>query len=324
LLAARPGDLQVAEIAIRAAYVNADDEGIAAIAAFGARAGTREAALWAAFAVAAAHQARGDIAAALAAYADFAQDDALPPVHASTIVNLEFYRPDATDMSIARAKARFARRTRANLSHGEPGLPAPRIARAAKPRVGFLSAAFHMRPYMSLLVPFLRELPRADVDFELVSPVTFDRSILRPHLPSAIAIVELATMRPETFLDPAAWAATGAAVAGRGLDLVVDLEDSLAAYSPAYLLSRPARRHASWFNMTGPSLDPCHDFAIGPETVYPKELDADFPGRIARLPGDLFVFDPEIWRPQGLALPDPGPPPCSRNGFTTFGSLSHG
>ncbi|MFM7344418.1 MAG: hypothetical protein ACKO1J_03490 [Tagaea sp.] len=205
-----------------------------------------------------------------------------------------------------------------------PAFPAPAIGRGVPARVGFLSAAFHMRPYISLLLPFLRELPRAGLDIELVSPVAFDETILRPLLPPAIPIVALGTMRPETFVDPAAWDATGAAIAGRALDLVIDLEDSLAAYSPGYLLRRPARKQASWFNMTGPACDPCHDLAIGPETIYPASLDAAFPGRIARLPGDLFVFDPEIWRAQGLALPDAGPPPIARNGFATFGSLSHG
>lgn len=324
LLSARPGDVALADPAIRAAYVNADDEGIAAMAEFAARAGTREAALWAAFGIAAAHHSRGDIDAALAAYAGFAGDEALSPVHACTIVHLEIYRSDADDRSIARAKARFAARARASLPREAPVFPAPSAARGAPIRVGFLSAAFHMRPYMSLLLPFLRELPRAGVRFELVSPMAFDETILRPFLPQGIPIAALGTMRPESFVDPAAWDATATAIAVRALDLVVDLEDSLAAYSPGYLLRRPARKQASWFNMTGPGAEPCYDAAIGPASVYPPSLDADFPGRIARLPGDLFVFDPELWRGQGLALPDPGPPPILRNGYATFGSLSHG
>ncbi|MFM7344419.1 MAG: hypothetical protein ACKO1J_03495 [Tagaea sp.] len=88
LLRARPGDVALADGALRAACVNADDDAIAAVAEFAARAGSRDANLWAAFQIAAARQARGEIDAALAAYAGFADDAALSPAQACVLVNL--------------------------------------------------------------------------------------------------------------------------------------------------------------------------------------------------------------------------------------------
>jgi predicted O-linked N-acetylglucosamine transferase (SPINDLY family) len=109
----------------------------------------------------------------------------------------------------------------------------------------------------------------------------------------------------------------------QNLDLLIDLDESLAPHSPACVVERPARVQATWFNMTGPSLDPCFDAAIGPDTLYPHELDAAFGRRLARLPGDLYVFEPEAWAAQGIAYPAAGEPPMLANGFPTFGSLSN-
>ena len=322
LLHALPDDFELSNEILRTVYTVPDGEGVAALRAVLARATEANALIWARLHLANVLSNTGDIDAALVEMRalSFAGDP--PPRIASLMLNLELYETGIDDTAIARMKERSLRRIRARLPAEIRRGPA--LARSARPRVGFVSGCFGSRNYSSLLVPLLEALAARELDIELVSPVRERLDVVRSVLPAHIGVHELGVLGPETMEDPAAWAAVSEKIAARGLDLLIDLDDSLAPWSPGCVASRPARIQATWFNMSGPSLDPCFDVAIGPGALYPASLDAVFPGRIARLPDDLYVFAPEIWGERyRQSAPDIGPPPVSRNGFVTFGSLSN-
>jgi hypothetical protein len=46
--------------------------------------------------------------------------------------------------------------------------------------------------------------------------------------------------------------------------------------------------------MSGPSHDSCFNAAIRSESINPHSLEVESTSKLARLPGDLYVFEPEI------------------------------
>lgn len=316
LLHAHPDDAELFNEILRVLYAILDPEGMAAVRTLTVRAQDPKALLWAHLHVASSLSGIGDIDGAIAEIRSFAFEGPLPARVATLLLNLELYATGADDRRIARAKEACLRNTR---------MLVPAAGKAARPRVGFVSGCFGSRNYSSLLVPFLQSLADGDFEVEVLSLMRDRLDHVRGVLPPGIAVRELGALTPATADAPAAWVAASKALADREVDLLVDLDDSLVPWSPGCVANRPARVQATWFNMTGPSLDRCYDAAIGPETLYPSWLDDDFPGRIARLPGDLYVYAPEIWAdgPDAAAQPEIGPPPMLRNGYPTFGSLSN-
>jgi protein O-GlcNAc transferase len=322
LMRERPDDVDLSNEILRTVYTVPDGEGVAALRAVLSSATDANALFWARLHLANMFSSIGDIDAALVEMRalPFAGDP--PPRIASLMLNLELYETGIDDAAIARMKERSLRRIRARLPAEIRRGPA--LARSTRPRVGFISGCFGSRNYSSLLVPLLEALAARDLDIELLSPGRERLDVVRAVLPARIGMRELGVLGPEAAEDPAAWASVSEKIAAHGLDLLIDLDDSLTPWSPGCVAGRPARIQATWFNMSGPSLDPCFDVAIGPDALYPASLDAAFPGRIARLSDDLYVFAPEIWGERyKQSAPDIGPPPVLRNGFVTFGSLSN-
>ncbi len=321
LVAARPDDAELSNEILRVVYSLADAEGVGAMCDVLARSSDPNARLWAALHVSNAQSSVGDIDGALATLRAVRFDGPPPPRVASLVLNLEMYATGADDRSVALAKEAGLRTIRALMP--PPAQALVRSARGTRPRVGFVSGCFGSRNYTALMIPFLHALADGPLEIELLSLFGDRLDNIRQALPARIAVRELGVLSPETADRPPAWTKAHEALAARELDVLVDLDDSLAPYSPACVAHRPAPVQATWFNMSGPSLDPCFDAAIGPDTLYPPELDAAFPGRLARLPGDLYVFAPETWEGQGMRLPPVGPPPMLANGYPTFGSLSN-
>lgn len=316
-----PDDAELAGAILARVYAGAADEaGIAAMDEIAARARDSEFAAHLRVRAAASVAERGLHRDALARLRAAGLPEPPPPAIASLRLNMELYAQGADDASIARAKSDFAAGVRKRLT-GASRVPA--IRKAGPARVGFLSGAFGSRNYMSLMVPFLRELAGRKVETRLLSPLPGDFAKVEAALPPGLRVRDLGTMPADAQSDPGAWARTADALAAEELDLLVDLDEALMPYSPAYVMSRPAAAQATWFNMSGPSLDPCFDACIGPAPIYPPELAAAFPGRVLALPADLYVFEPELWEADGMAFPVAGPPPFARNGYPTFGSLSH-
>lgn len=325
ILAANPNDGELLADILRALCDLPDAKGLAAIEAAMRNASDARAILWAGMHAVTTLFRIGDADAALAMLRTLRFEGDMPQSVACQILAHELYAMDADDRSVAAAKEVNLRNIRKLLAADpSPPLPAlpPRVS-GARPRVGLVSAFFGHRNYTSLMLPMLRELANGPLDVELLSLVRRNLDHVRAVLPDSVAVRELDVLPPDAADRPDIWRKANTALRAQNLDLLIDLDESLAPHSPACVVERPARVQATWFNMTGPSLDPCFDAAIGPDTLYPHALDASFGRRLARLPGDLYVFEPEAWAAQGIAYPDAGPPPMLANGYPTFGSLSN-
>ncbi len=318
---ARPDDVQLMNAILRSVYKLLDTEGLATMRHVAAHAREENTKLWTCLHTAVSLSCLGDPDGALDTLRAFSFGADMPTRVAGLILIIELYSEHATDSSVARAKETQLAVLRRHLP--KP-LVRPAVRRASSvPRIGMASGSFGMRNYMSLLLPFLREAAKLPLSIELLPLVAGDLEIVRKALPVETPIRDIEEITIANVDSPDAWHRMNQTLAHLDYDLLIDLDESLVPYLPACVVGRPGAKQATWFNMSGPSHDPCFDAAIGPDSIYPASLDAEFPGKVARLPGDLYVFEPELWVEHGLALPEAGPPPSLRNGYTTFGSLSH-
>jgi predicted O-linked N-acetylglucosamine transferase (SPINDLY family) len=183
-----------------------------------------------------------------------------------------------------------------------------------------MSASFNQDTFMTLAYPIFAALDANAVEaflFPLGGTDMLPES--QAKLP-ACAVSHVPALGTPTLGDPAAWRAAADHIRAHDLDLLVDLDDIFFSFSARLLMLRPARRQATWFNMSGPCLDPSIDFVIGAEALYPVSAGAAFAGKVARLPSDTFVYDPDCG---GTPPPPVVPGPLSRGEPITFGSLTH-
>ncbi len=202
------------------------------------------------------------------------------------------YARDMTDTDVMDLKRRYDAR--------DPATPAVRAAaRNRIPRIGFMGSNLGTLNYMALFAPLLREFDRAAFDIELIA--------LTPVQGAMAEFYQALGLRVTQTDVP------------HDLDLLIEMDDVLANTGRPALRRRPARAHASWFNMTGPAADPAYDASIGNTALYPDATAPLYAEARICLPEDAFVYDPEF---AALRPPPPSPAPCERNGHVTFGSLA--
>jgi predicted O-linked N-acetylglucosamine transferase (SPINDLY family) len=244
----------------------------------------------------------GDAAGALAALEALGPRDDPALEHLRLFAAL--YARDMDDRAVAALKRRYD-------AHDPvaPRPPPPPRAGRARPRIGFAGSDLGAPNYMALFAPLLREFDPARIEVELIA--------LGPVHP---ALAEWYRARGLTLVsahDAQGADALAARIAGRDLDVLVEMDDALGRKGRAAVRRRPARVRAAWFNMTGPAGDPAYDASIGNEALYPDP--SVFDEACVRLPADAFVYDPEYgpFRP-----PPPVPGPCEAGGRVTFGALA--
>lgn len=226
------------------------------------------------------------------------------------------YANDGSDGAIAADKRFYYRNLEARGAERAPANPA--IALHARPRMGFLSACLDQESYMPLAHPLFAALDPGAVD------VIFLPLGGTGVLPATEATLPPGSVRPVPVLDtrtendPAAWRTAADHIRALDLDLLVDMDDVLGPFSSRLMMLRPARRQATWFNMSGPNPDPSIDYVLGYESLYPSG-DPAYDGKIVHLPDDAFLYDPDC-----VAKPHPPvvPGPLSRGETFTFGSLT--
>lgn len=229
-------------------------------------------------------------------------------------VTLGLYRETADEPFLVSLRrwfyARARQRTNARPLRTAFGPPRGRL------RVGFIGWDIAIPCYSALVTPLMGALDPAKIEvlaFVVDAPdATLER--LRRQGLSAFAL------RNDTSFDAAGEAAKIARqVASFDLDVLVDLGDCLGP-TPLLQLHRPAPVQVTWQNMLGPCPDPAIDLLFGNDAIYPLTQAEAYGGKAALLPADLFVYDPNRTpeRPPPLS-----PPPCLKNGYVTFGSLSN-
>jgi predicted O-linked N-acetylglucosamine transferase (SPINDLY family) len=217
------------------------------------------------------------------------------------------YRPEvsAADLRLEHL-AWAARHADPTTASSSPPVPDRRPGR--KLRVGYISADFRRHPVAAYIGPVL-----AAHDHEAFH-VTCYSSSGRPD-----EVTERLRRSADEWRDIANVADADAAelIRGDGIDILIDLGGHTAGNRLQVLARRPApvqMTHFGYPNTTGMR---AVDYRLTDLVADPPGTDALYTETLVRLPGVAWCWGP----PENA--PDPGPPPCTRNGFVTFGSLNN-
>jgi len=226
------------------------------------------------------------------------------------------YAQTASDRAIADDKRGYYRNLETRGAARE--IAAPPLATRTKPRLGFLSACFDQESYMPLAHPLFAALDHDAVEtFLLPLGGTGVLKATEAALPAG-SVQPVPALTFATENDPAAWHEAAAYIRALDLDLLVDMDDVLGPFSARLMMLRPARRQATWFNMSGPNPDPSIDYVLGYESLYPAD-ELAYEGKIVHLPDGAFIYDPDcVDKPHPPIVPGP----LSRGEGFTFGSLT--
>jgi protein O-GlcNAc transferase len=202
--------------------------------------------------------------------------------------------------------------TRANWAV-QPKPPAAARAVPASPQsgplhVGFLSPDFRSHPVGRFLQPVLAGLDKARFRVTLYANQTEEDEVTRDLKQHASAWV------PVKHLSDADAASR---IAADGVDLLIELAGFSDNHRLGVMRRKPAPVQASWLGYVATTGLPEVDYVIADRYVWPERDDAYFVEQPMRLPDSYICFQPPS---QKVAV---GPPPMTRNGFVTFGSLNN-
>jgi len=184
--------------------------------------------------------------------------------------------------------------------------PLPSLRPGERLRVGYLSAHFHLSPYMKPVWGLINRHDRQAFDVHLFadSPPEAGLPGYAPHRQDRVH--RIAGLSNDEV---------AARIRASCVHLLVDL----GAYSVPErlaLFTRPvAPVTAAWFNLYATSGLPGLDYVIGDAEVAPESEDRFFTERVLRLPMSYLTF--EVCYP----VPPVAPPPCLAGDAFTFGSL---
>lgn len=176
-------------------------------------------------------------------------------------------------------------------------------------RLGLVSADFHFQhPVNIFMQPVLRELDRAR--FEVFLCFTGISSDAQTHL----ARSRVDHWVEATHLNDRQLAKQ---IDADAIDVLMDLSGHTGHNRMAMFAQRAAPVQVSYLGYPGSTGLPHMDWIIGDAVVTPPEHDALYSERVARLPGTVFCFAPEVDYP----YPDHGPAHAERP--LTFGSFNN-
>jgi len=173
-------------------------------------------------------------------------------------------------------------------------------------KIGYVSAFFHKDNWMKPVWGLIDRHDRDGFEVHLFS----DRTELTPEIQ--------AHLRPgDGFHDLGGLSNDEAAgiIASAGIDILVDLNGYSYPQRFPLFLYKPAPLVVGWFNMYATTGFDCFDYLIGDDCVIPENEERWYSEKIARVPGSYLTFN------VAYDVPEVEEPPCTRNGFVTFGSL---
>lgn len=103
-------------------------------------------------------------------------------------------------------------------------------------------------------------------------------------------------------------------VRGDKIDILIECTGFSPGHRFAAMASRCAPIQISYLNHTGTTALPAIDYILADDISLRRSEDQYFTETVYRLPGSFFSFDYE-----NEPYPEPGPPPCLKNGYVTFG-----
>ncbi len=236
---------------------------------------------------------QGDADTALRLYRELAAESGEQGKFASSSAMSSLY----SDQMTAQAVADLHRELFAPLGQGararESFVRAPLAGRRIK--LGLVSADFHhQHPVNIFMQPVLREIDRSRFEvFLYFTGVSYDEQ------------TRLAQQRIEHWVE--ATTLNDAQLAKRidadGIDLLLDLAGHTGQQRMSLFAKRVAPVQATYLGYPGSTGVPNMDWVIGDEVVTPVGSDRLCSERIARLPGTVFCFAPEVDYPYP-AFPD--------------------
>ncbi len=236
---------------------------------------------------------QGDADTALRLYRELASEAGEQGMFASSSAMSSLY----SDQLSAQEVADLHRALFAPLGQGararESFVRAPLAGRRMK--LGLVSADFHhQHPVNIFMQPVLREIDRSRFEvFLYFTGVSYDDQ------------TRLAQQRIEHWVEATTLNDTQLAkrIDADGIDLLLDLAGHTGQQRMALFAKRAAPVQATYLGYPGSTGVPNMDWVLGDEVVTPQGSESLCSERIARLPGTVFCFAPEVDYPYP-ALPD--------------------
>lgn len=173
-------------------------------------------------------------------------------------------------------------------------------------KIGYVSAFFHKDNWMKPVWGLIDQHDRDGFQVHLFSDRTELTPAIREHLQAGDRFHDLS----ELSNDEAA-----AVIAKTGIDILVDLNGYSYPQRFPVFVPKPAPLVVGWFNMYATTGFDCFDYLIGDDRVIPPSEERWYSEKIARVEGSYLTFN------VAYDVPAVKEPPCTRNGFVTFGSL---
>jgi protein O-GlcNAc transferase len=227
---------------------------------------------------------QGDADTALRLYRELASEPGEQGKYASSSAMSSLYSDQLTAQEVADLhRALFAtlgQGARSRASFVRPPLAGRRI------RLGLVSADFHhQHPVNIFLQPVLREMDRSRFEvFLYFTGVSYDEQ------------TRLAQQRIEHWVEATTLNDTQLAkrIDADGIDLLLDLAGHTGQQRMSLFGKRAAPVQATYLGYPGSTGVPNMDWVLGDAVVTPEGSDALYSERIARLPGTVFCFAPEV------------------------------
>lgn len=236
---------------------------------------------------------QGDADTALRLYRELASESGEQGKFASSSAMSSLY----SDQLSAQEVADLHRELFAPLGQGarlrESFVRAPLAGRRIK--LGLVSADFHhQHPVNIFMQPVLREIDRSRFEvFLYFTGVSYDEQ------------TRLAQQRIEHWVEATTLNDTQLAkrIDADGIDLLLDLAGHTGQQRMSLFAKRVAPVQATYLGYPGSTGVPNMDWVLGDEVVTPEGSESLCSERIARLPGTVFCFSPEVDYPYP-AFPD--------------------
>lgn len=174
-------------------------------------------------------------------------------------------------------------------------------------RIGYLSPDFRRHPVSYFLEPILSNHDRARV-----TPVCYSLSAATDEF------TEKLKRQSGEWRDCDGWTddRLGECIVADEIDILVDLAGHTAHNRCTLLRRKPAPIQALYIGYPCTTGIPEVDWIIADDRVCPAECEQWYVERVARMAGSFWCYQP--WP----SAPEPGPMPCEKNGFITFGSFN--
>ena len=223
--------------------------------------------------------------------------------------------PAASHQKVLDVRREFARRLAASeLAAGESAasendaLPkvAATVPRHDRLRIGYLSSFFDGFNYMKPVWGLINHHNRERFQITLFSDGSAAKGMPGYNPQSADRIQQTADLTTGQLAD---------LIRNAEIDILVDLNAYSTVQRLPLFLQKCAPLTVAWFNMYATSGLPAFDYIVGDDEVIRPDEEPLYSERVLRLPVSYLTF--EVTHP----APPVVPPPCSKNGRITFGSL---